>query len=144
MSYHPYPTKRPALHNVHFLLSPRWPMWRGSTNFRLHLMYFFLILSLGFPTIQQDSRCFCRLHSGVIEFEQKFLFRPRQRSLFFLGSLVNKLKLYRSNGKCRFQLHSVFFSNGYNLKRQKIASFAFIALSLKSDKSRLFPVYRNV
>ena len=46
----------------------------------------------------------------------------------FLGSLVNKLKLYRSNGKCRFRLHSVFFLNGYNLKRQKIASFASIAL----------------
>ena len=45
-----------------------------------------------------------------------------------MGSLVNKLKLYRSNGKCRFRLHSVFFLNGYNLKRQKIASFAFIAL----------------
>ena len=42
-----------------------------------------------------------------------------------MGSLV---KLYRSNGKCRFRLQSVFCLNGYNLKRQKIASFAFIAL----------------
>ena len=120
-------------------------MWRGSTNFRLYLIYFSLVLSLGFPIIKLHSINFCGLHSGVIEFEQKFLFRPRQmEELVFLGSLVNKLKLYRSNGKCRFRLHSVFFLNGYNLKRQKIASFAFIALSLKSDKSRLFPVYRNV
>ena len=101
-------------------------MWRGSTDFRLYLIYFSLVLSLGFPTIKLHSISFCGLHSGVIEFEQKFLFRPRQRSLFFLGSLVNKLKLYRSNGKCRFRLHSVFFLNGYNLKRQKIASFASI------------------
>ena len=104
-------------------------MWRGSTNFRLYLIYFSLVLSLGFPIIKLHSINFCGLHSGVIEFEQKFLFRPRQmEELVFLGSLVNKLKLYRSNGKCRFRLHSVFFLNGYNLKRQKIASFASIAL----------------
>ena len=74
------------LHNGQFLLSPRWPMWRGSTNFRLYLIYFSLVLSLGFPTIKLHSINFCGLHSGVIEFEQKFLFRPRQRSFFrFIG-----------------------------------------------------------
>ena len=100
-------------------------MWRGSTNFRLYLIYFSLVLSLGFPTIKLHSINFCGLHSGVIEFEQKFFcFAPGKG--VFLGSLVNELKLYRSNGKCRFRLHSVFFLNGYNLKRHKIASFASI------------------
>ena len=65
----------------------------------------------------------CGLHSCVINLNKSFCFAPGKG--VFWGSLV---KLYRSNEKRHFRLHSVFFLNGYNLKRQKIASFAFIAL----------------
>ena len=31
VTLHPYLPQRPPLNNGHFLLSPRWPLWRGST-----------------------------------------------------------------------------------------------------------------
>ena len=49
----PTSPQRPTLHNGHFLLSPRWPLWRGLTVFTFFSYQFFVASAAFWPSWSQ-------------------------------------------------------------------------------------------
>ena len=63
----PTSPQRPPLHTRHFLLSPRWQLWRGSTVFRFFSYQFFVASAAFWPSWSHPMDKFSPLLSLSLE-----------------------------------------------------------------------------